>query len=199
MHQRCYRKNCKSYPRYGGRGITVCERWNSVHSFLEDMGHPPEGMTLGRINNDGNYEPSNCRWETQEQQNENTSRNRYVEWQGRSQTIKAWGQELNLNPRQISERLRRGWTVELTLTTPTPRGYEEGRRISCESSRSWWAKNARQCRSGETAPQARSQVKATPEVKERIQSLRSEGLTVREIAERVSVGKSTVANVLRAA
>lgn len=62
IHQRCKNSKATSYHRYGGRGISVCERWNDFKSFIQDMGERPENMDLDRINNDGNYEPSNCRW-----------------------------------------------------------------------------------------------------------------------------------------
>ncbi len=72
MRQRCNNPNSKSYPDYGGRGINVCERWGSFEAFLTDMGDRPEGKTLDRHpNNDGNYEPSNCRWATATEQSAN--------------------------------------------------------------------------------------------------------------------------------
>jgi hypothetical protein len=64
MIQRCTDVNCRSYKNYGGRGITVCARWFTFENFYEDMGDPPEGLEIDRENNDGNYEPGNCRWVT---------------------------------------------------------------------------------------------------------------------------------------
>lgn len=121
MHQRCTNPKTKRYPRYGGRGIVVCERWRDFPSFLEDMGKKPSpAHSIERRNNDGNYEPSNCYWATKSEQNHNKSNNRYVTYRGevmtltRAMTIANSGVEMG----GLQGRLRRGWPLEEALETP---------------------------------------------------------------------------------
>lgn len=82
MLQRCTNQKHPSFPRYGGRGITVCDRWRSFNTFLADMGDPPPERSLDRIDNDRGYEPSNCRWATRSEQARNQTRvaGRGVSW-----------------------------------------------------------------------------------------------------------------------
>ena len=98
MLQRCNNSNNPSYDRYGGRGITVCDRWKeSFENFYEDMGDRPDGKSLDRIDNDGNYEPSNCRWSTALDQNNN--RRGIIQFQN-GIPIRRW---VNLQLSKISE------------------------------------------------------------------------------------------------
>ncbi len=126
MLTRCYNPRCRKYKRYGARGITVCDRWRlgdgwrtGLGCFAADMGFPPDGCSLDRINNDGNYEPSNCRWATPKEQCNNTRRNVIVEFNGRSQNITQWASELGFTPRVLWNRIfARKWSIEDSLTRP---------------------------------------------------------------------------------
>lgn len=119
MKTRCYNSNAANYHNYGGRGIVVCDRWlNSFNAFLADMGECPEGMSIDRIDNDGNYQPSNCKWSTKREQDNNRRTNRNITLQGRTQTMTQWCRELNLNKDTIKRRLYRGWSEVDALTIP---------------------------------------------------------------------------------
>jgi hypothetical protein len=110
--QRCCNPNNQTYPGYGGRGITICDRWrNSFDAFLEDMGERPEPKhlySIDRIDNDGNYEPGNCRWTTQDVQANNTRRNRYALVRGEYLTVSNISKKYQIPHNTISRRIEEG-------------------------------------------------------------------------------------------
>lgn len=120
IKKRCSRPNAVHFDRYGGRGITMCKRWrDSFEAFLADMGEPPSPRhSIDRINNDGNYEPRNCRWSLPLVQMNNTSRNRYYTRGGETLTVAEWCRALKLSHATVRMRLHRGWTIEDALTRP---------------------------------------------------------------------------------
>jgi hypothetical protein len=119
MRQRCSNPKNKRFDRYGARGINVCERWSRFENFQEDMaaGYRP-GLQLDRINNNGDYEPSNVRWVTQKEQQNNKSTNRRIEWRGSCLTLSEWADQTGIPLRVLSARLIAGWGEERALTTP---------------------------------------------------------------------------------
>ena len=119
MRQRCEYERHKSYARYGGRGIRVCDEWKDFSSFLRDMGERPPGLTIGRIDNERGYEPGNCRWETQKEQQNNRSSNRLLTAFGRTQTVTQWADESGIARSTIEKRLdQMKWSVERAVTAP---------------------------------------------------------------------------------
>lgn len=115
---RCFNVANRAYPRYGGRGITMCSRWaESFSRFYEDMGRCPAGKTLERRDVNGHYEPRNCYWATYQQQNNNRRDNKRVALNGISRTLAEWDRELGLNPGMVSVRLRLGMPVDRALTS----------------------------------------------------------------------------------
>ena len=122
MMQRCYNPKESGYPDYGGRGITVCQRWHEVANFIADMspGYRP-GLSIDRRNNDGDYSPSNCRWTTKTVQANNTRASIYVEIDGRRATIAVWARRFGINPQTVYARIRAGWDVAEALRHPVLR------------------------------------------------------------------------------
>lgn len=113
---RCEQPSTRYFERYGGRGIVVCAKWReSFLSFYADMGEPPAGMSLDRIDNDGGYEPGNCRWATQRQQMRNRDATLVVEWSGEKVPLIVLCEEIGLSYNMARKRLRRGWTVSDAL------------------------------------------------------------------------------------
>ena len=111
MRNRCDRVN----QDYSCRGIVYDERWKSFENFLEDMGEAPEGLSLDRIDCNGNYHKANCRWATREQQANNTRANVFIEWDGKKQTVAQWAKELGMKTDKLRSRLRYGWTIQRAL------------------------------------------------------------------------------------
>jgi len=114
---RCNNPNDKGYANYGGRGITVCERWDSLETFLADMGPRPKGGSLDREDNELGYSPENCRWATNSEQSRNRRSNRYIESWGYNLLLCEWAEISGLNRATISGRIDRGWTPEDAIAT----------------------------------------------------------------------------------
>ena len=119
MIQRCTNPAVRGFRGYGGRGITVCERWRSSFAyFLEDMGPRPIGTSLDRIDPDGNYEPANCRWADKLTQANNTRTNRYVTFRGERMTIAELARRSGISYRLLHKRLQHGWPLEDAIAAP---------------------------------------------------------------------------------
>lgn len=117
MRERCYNTKRKDYQRYGKLGIKVCEEWTNENGFVNFMNWAlangyKDNLSIDRIENKGNYEPSNCRWASDKTQANNTKRNNYIEYNGEVKTATEWAREFGLNPSVVNARLRRGWTGE---------------------------------------------------------------------------------------
>ena len=116
IKERCLNKNCKDYKNYGGRGITICPEWLTFENFYNDMGKRPIGLSIDRINNNGNYCKENCHWATIEEQANNKRTNHLITYQGKTQTLAQWEKELEISRGIIRGRLKLGWSVEKALT-----------------------------------------------------------------------------------
>lgn len=133
MISRCTNPNTADYYLYGGRGIAICERWrHSFSNFFSDMGQRPPGTTLDRRDNDKGYEPANCRWATNEQQQRNKRTVRRVFYQGAEMLLSEACEKAGLSPDLVTNRLAYGWTVERALSEPknlwASRPWPESRR-----------------------------------------------------------------------
>ena len=118
MKGRCTRQTNQNYADYGGRGIVICDRWQNFETFLADMGPAPAGATIDRIDNNGNYEPANCRWASRYDQSRNKRNTVHLTLGDRTQHITAWARELGMAPATLRLRLRNGWSMDRALTTP---------------------------------------------------------------------------------
>lgn len=131
MIQRCTNPKNYGYRYWGGRGIAVCERWRKFQNFLADMGTKPSHRhSIDRINNNGNYEPGNCRWATMSEQRLNSTTTRWLTFRGVTQPMKDWAHAVGLSYKTLSDRLQRGWSVEKAISTPTG---PQGRKTKVQS------------------------------------------------------------------
>jgi len=118
MKQRCSNPRNHKYPIYGGRGITVCDRWkDSFENFIDDMGECPQGCSIDRIDNDSGYFKENCRWSDATEQQRNKSTNVVLTFQGKSMCIAAWAEEKGMKTSTLWARLQRGWDIKEALET----------------------------------------------------------------------------------
>ena len=121
MKARCSNPNGPEYHRYGGRGVTVCSRWiHSYKNFLADMGRAPSpNHSVDRIDNDGNYEPSNCRWSTRTEQRRNSVDNKMLSFEGKSRCLSEWSEITGIKTATLWRRIYdHNWSIERALTTP---------------------------------------------------------------------------------
>ena len=123
MKERCCNPNSKPFPDYGGRGITICDEWLNFIGFKDwayENGYQDD-LTLDRINNDGNYEPSNCRWTDLFTQGRNKRNNRLMTFNGETHCLSEWVEITGIKYGTLLTRIMNGWTVEDTLTKPVRR------------------------------------------------------------------------------
>lgn len=126
MRARCYIPSATGYSDYGGRGITVCQRWlASFDNFLSDMGEMPTPRhTIDRVNNDGNYEPNNCVWATKKEQLQNTRRSHKLTHNGETLTLSQWQDRTGISQKTIISRINKyGWSSEMALTVQPKNPY----------------------------------------------------------------------------
>ena len=129
MLRRCRDPNHDCYSSYGGRGIQVCERWLKFENFIADMGKRPSPKhSLDRKNNDGHYEPSNCRWATDIVQSNNRRSSRRIEFNGESLTMAEWERRVGLKPGMLFRRLQANWPIAEALNPTLRQGQRVYRR-----------------------------------------------------------------------
>jgi hypothetical protein len=169
MRDRCLCKTNRAYPDYGGRGITVCARWNDFAKFIADMGQRPSlEHSIDRIDNDRGYEPGNCRWATRSQQQRNRRKRPRFTLNGETLTQVEWAERYGIPTRTLGARLHNGMSLHQALTTPLP------------------------------ADPSRAQAKITQTDAEAIRGLvRAGKLTQREIGARFGVSQSAVSFIAR--
>lgn len=170
MNRRCYNPKLREWHRYGGRGISVCDRWrNSFAAFLEDMGDPGPGFQLDRVDNDAGYSKTNCRWATAKANSNNRRDNRLITANGETLTLAQWSDRTGLCRSSIQRRIAKGLTGDEIVAPP---------RQAC---------GERQGKAKLTAEQVRE-----------IRRLReAEGLTTKELGEMFGINGGAISLIIR--
>ena len=128
MRARCNNPKAAKYKYYGGRGISVDERWFYFQAFLADMGECPPGLMIERMDNNGNYAPGNCRWATREDQCANTRKQRLLTYDGKTMSIAAWARHLGVPVNVLYQRIiNLKWPINEALSTPKTNGADGSR------------------------------------------------------------------------
>ncbi len=118
IRQRCFNPNNHDFHHYGGRGITICDKWDKYTEFIKDMGRAPSPKhSIDRIDFNGNYEPRNCRWVTHQVQVSNSRHNHVIEFNGQRRTLSEWARFIGIKPSRLSDRINTlGWSIEDALS-----------------------------------------------------------------------------------
>lgn len=130
MMARCYNQNNIAFPRYGGSGITVCERWHTFQFFLDDMGERPDNHTIDRIDNSLGYFPENCQWSSNKEQARNKTNNRLITANGETRCLQEWAEITGIHPMSLLHRLNNGWSSEDAVNLPISKSPSEAARKS---------------------------------------------------------------------
>ena len=132
IHQKCMNPNSPQYKYYGGRGICVCDEWKSDFTIFYNWAHSNgyhDGLTIDRIDNNGNYTPDNCRWVTMKEQSINKRNTVMLEYNGITKSIKEWSDEFGFKREVLRSRLKHGWSVKDALTMPSSLHNKRHRRM----------------------------------------------------------------------
>lgn len=121
MRQRCFKPNSSGFKKYGAKGITVCDDWKHSFESFRDWAYSngyKDDLTLDRINPKGNYEPVNCRWATQKEQQNNRSNNVYLTYKGETHSLIEWCEITGMSYMQLYDRFWRGWDIQRIFEQP---------------------------------------------------------------------------------
>lgn len=129
MLARCRNQNHASWPHYGGRGIGVCEQWSNFTQFLADMGEAPHDRSIDRIDNNKGYSPDNCRWANNKEQAANKSNNHHITINGETKLLAEWCKIYSISAPAVANRIKRGWSEEKAITTPTDRNNNSNYKL----------------------------------------------------------------------